>query len=110
MRGRGEIGFARAEVYDKDALRAQLFSGEHYGGSERVAGLLATVRDRESGIHFKSFVFAVTIGVVSCAQGLQTIGGPRGIGRSVTKAVVNSIVLILIFDYFLTRLLLYFEE
>jgi phospholipid/cholesterol/gamma-HCH transport system permease protein len=59
---------------------------------------------------FKSFVFAVTIGIVSCAQGLQTIGGPRGIGRSVTKAVVNSIVLILIFDYFLTRFLLYFED
>src|SRR6187431_2332867 len=58
---------------------------------------------------FKSFIFAVTIGVVSCAQGLQTIGGPRGIGRSVTKAVVNSIVLILIFDYFLTRFLLYFD-
>jgi ABC-type transporter Mla maintaining outer membrane lipid asymmetry permease subunit MlaE len=31
--------------------------------------------------------------------GLQTIGGPRGIGRSVTKAVVNSIVLIVILDY-----------
>src|SRR5688572_1560861 len=59
---------------------------------------------------FKSFVFALTIGIVSCAQGLQTIGGPRGIGRSVTKAVVNSIVLILIFDYFVTRFLLYFEK
>src|SRR6187401_3144146 len=45
---------------------------------------------------FKSFVFAVVIGIVSCHQGLVTIGGPRGIGRSVTKAVVNSIVLILI--------------
>jgi phospholipid/cholesterol/gamma-HCH transport system permease protein len=40
---------------------------------------------------------------------LQTIGGPRGIGRSVTKAVVNSIILILICDYFLTRFLLYFD-
>lgn len=59
---------------------------------------------------FKSFVFAVTIGIVSCAQGLQTIGGPRGIGRSVTKAVVNSIVLILLFDYFVTRFLIYFEK
>jgi phospholipid/cholesterol/gamma-HCH transport system permease protein len=59
---------------------------------------------------FKSFVFAVVIGVVSCHQGLVTIGGPRGIGRSVTKAVVNSIVLILILDYFLTRFLLYFEH
>jgi phospholipid/cholesterol/gamma-HCH transport system permease protein len=35
-----------------------------------------------------------------------TIGGPRGIGRSVTKAVVNSIVLIVISDYLLTRILL----
>lgn len=58
---------------------------------------------------FKSFVFAVTTGIVSCTQGLQTIGGPRGIGRSVTKAVVNSIILILICDYFLTRFLLYFD-
>jgi phospholipid/cholesterol/gamma-HCH transport system permease protein len=57
----------------------------------------------------KSFVFAVVIGVVSCHQGFQTIGGPRGIGRSVTKAVVNSIVLILILDYYLTRLLMYLE-
>jgi len=57
----------------------------------------------------KSFVFAVVIGVVSCHQGLQTRGGPRGIGRSVTKAVVNSIVMILILDYFLTRLLLHFD-
>jgi phospholipid/cholesterol/gamma-HCH transport system permease protein len=57
----------------------------------------------------KSFVFAVVIGTVACHQGLQTIGGPRGIGRSVTKAVVNAIVLILILDYFVTRFLMYFE-
>src|SRR6185312_795886 len=59
---------------------------------------------------FKSFVFAVVIGTVSCHQGLQTIGGPRGIGRSVTKAVVNSIVFILILDYFVTRFLMYFDK
>jgi phospholipid/cholesterol/gamma-HCH transport system permease protein len=66
------------------------------------------VKDVMNGL-FKSFVFAVVIGVVSCHQGLQTIGGPRGIGRSVTKAVVNSIVLILILDYFVTRVLLNFD-
>ena len=55
---------------------------------------------------FKSFIFALIIGVTSCHQGLITRGGPRGIGRSVTKAVVNSIVLIVIFDYLLTRILL----
>jgi len=63
------------------------------------------LNDVANGV-FKAFCFALIIGVVSCHQGLVTIGGPRGIGRSVTKAVVNSIVLIVIFDYILTRLLL----
>ncbi|MGA2279230.1 MAG: ABC transporter permease [Verrucomicrobiota bacterium] len=63
------------------------------------------LKDVANGV-FKSFCFALIIGVVSCHQGLTTIGGPRGIGRSVTKAVVNSIVLIVIFDYMLTRVLL----
>jgi len=66
------------------------------------------VKDVINGL-FKSLVFALVIGVVSCHQGLATIGGPRGIGRSVTKAVVNSIVMILILDYVLTRLLLPFD-
>jgi phospholipid/cholesterol/gamma-HCH transport system permease protein len=66
---------------------------------------IVTFGDVANGL-FKTFVFALVIGVVSCHQGLQTIGGPRGIGRSVTKAVVNCIVLIVILDYFLTRLLL----
>lgn len=57
----------------------------------------------------KALVFAVAIGLISCHQGLVTIGGPRGIGRSVTKAVVNSIVVILILDYFVTRFLIYFQ-
>ena len=63
------------------------------------------LKDVANGL-FKSFCFALIIGIVSCHQGLTTIGGPRGIGRSVTKAVVNSIVLIVIFDYVLTRVLL----
>ena len=63
------------------------------------------VQDFANGV-FKSFIFALVIAVVSCHQGLITRGGPRGIGRSVTKAVVNSIVLIVICDYLLTRILL----
>jgi phospholipid/cholesterol/gamma-HCH transport system permease protein len=63
------------------------------------------IKDVANGV-FKSFIFALIIAVVSCHQGLVTRGGPRGIGRSVTKAVVNSIVLIVISDYVLTRLLL----
>ena len=63
------------------------------------------IRGRRETACSKAFIFALVIGVVSCHQGLQTIGGPRGIGRSVTKAVVNCIVLIVILDYFLTRCL-----
>ena len=66
---------------------------------------IVEVKDVANGV-FKSFCFALIIGTVSCHQGLATIGGPRGIGRSVTKAVVNSIVFIVIFDYILTRFLL----
>jgi len=61
--------------------------------------------DVANGI-LKSLAFAIVIAIVSCHQGLVTIGGPRGIGRSVTKAVVNCIVMIVILDYFLTRLML----
>ena len=63
------------------------------------------LKDVANGV-FKSFIFALVIAVVSCHQGLITRGGPRGIGRSVTKAVVNSIVLIVVCDYLLTRVLL----
>lgn len=66
---------------------------------------IVELKDVANGV-FKSFCFALIVGVVSCHQGLVTLGGPRGIGRSVTKAVVNSIVLIVIVDYLLTRLLL----
>ena len=67
---------------------------------------MVLLQDVANGV-FKSFCFALIIGAVSCHQGLATIGGPRGIGRSVTKAVVNSIILIVMFDYILTRILLH---
>jgi len=69
-----------------------------------LRGIVET-KDIWNGI-VKAFIFALAIGCISCHQGLITRGGPRGIGRSVTKAVVNSIVVILILDYFLTRFLL----
>ncbi len=74
------------------------------------AGLREMVRTRDI-LHglLKSVVFAVAIGTVCCHHGLQTRGGPRGVGRSVTKGVTNSIVLILLLDYILTRILLPFD-
>ncbi len=54
----------------------------------------------------KPVVFGATLAIVSCYCGLRTYGGTQGVGRSTTQAVVASSVLILIFDLFLTRLIL----
>jgi phospholipid/cholesterol/gamma-HCH transport system permease protein len=54
----------------------------------------------------KPLVFGATLAIVSCYCGLRTHGGTQGVGRSTTQAVVASSVLILIFDLFLTRLIL----
>ncbi len=53
----------------------------------------------------KAMVFGVIIATTCCYVGLQTSGGPREVGQSVTKAVVFSFILILIFDYVVTRML-----
>ena len=55
----------------------------------------------------KAFIFGIIISIVSCYVGLRTKGGPREIGRSVTKAVVLSFILVLVSDYFITRILLF---
>ena len=53
----------------------------------------------------KSIFFAFMIGVVCCYKGLNTRGGAEGVGKSTTAAVVISMVLILVMDYFLTAIL-----
>ena len=54
----------------------------------------------------KAEVFGFAIVLVCCYTGLNTRGGPREIGASVTKAVVTSLILILVLDYFVTKILL----
>ncbi|HEY3309048.1 MAG TPA: ABC transporter permease [Desulfuromonadaceae bacterium] len=54
----------------------------------------------------KSFVFGGIIATVCCYVGFNTKGGARGIGISTTRSVVLSFMLILVADYFLTRLLM----
>lgn len=53
----------------------------------------------------KALIFGVIISVVPCYVGMGIKGGPREIGRSVTKAVVLSFVLVLVSDYFISRIL-----
>ena len=67
--------------------------------SEHVLGFLS--KHVYSGL-VKAFVFGVLIGVVGCAQGLRATGGALGVGRAVRRAVVASIVLVLVLGYYMT--------
>lgn len=79
--------------------------GTYFDGAEDtlrtrfVLGFLA--KDVYTGL-VKAFVFGVLIGVVGCAQGLRASGGALGVGRAVRRAVVVSIVLVLVLGYILT--------
>lgn len=53
----------------------------------------------------KAVAFGGIIGLVACQQGLGTEGGADEVGRSTTKTVVRSIVLIIVADLFVTALL-----
>ena len=55
---------------------------------------------------FKSATFGATITLVGCIVGLSTRGGAEGVGKSTTRAVVYSAVLILLLDAFWAVLLL----
>ena len=51
----------------------------------------------------KTVVFGLIVAVVACQQGLATEGGAVGVGKTTTRTVVVSMVLIYVADYFLTQ-------
>ncbi len=62
------------------------------------------VWDVVSGL-IKSAAFGYIIAIVGCYKGLRTEGGAEGVGHSTTTAVVMACLLILISDFFLSKLL-----
>ena len=54
----------------------------------------------------KTLTFAYIITTVSAYHGYHTEGGALEVGQSSTNAVVYSSILILVFDYILTQLIL----
>jgi phospholipid/cholesterol/gamma-HCH transport system permease protein len=52
----------------------------------------------------KACVFGIIIAIIGCYQGFNTQGGAEGVGKSTTRAVVMSSLLILIANYFVTAL------
>ncbi len=63
------------------------------------------VSDVLSGL-LKSAFFGMIVAIVGCYQGLTATGGAEGVGKSTTRAVVLSLMLILVSNFFLTVLIL----
>ena len=55
----------------------------------------------------KPLIFGFILSTVGCFQGLKVRGGTQGVGRATTQAVVIASVLILVVNFFLTRLMLW---
>jgi len=56
----------------------------------------------------KPLLFGFIIGSVGCFYGLSAKGGTQGVGRATTQAVVAASVLIVVVDFFYTKLLMVF--
>lgn len=54
----------------------------------------------------KAEIFGFVVVLICCNIGLNTRGGPREIGAAVTRAVVISLILILLLDYFVSDALM----
>jgi phospholipid/cholesterol/gamma-HCH transport system permease protein len=63
-----------------------------------------TTQDILGGI-IKPLFFGLVIGSISCQKGLTTTGGTVGVGRSTTTAVVLASIWVIVFDFFLSKVL-----
>src|SRR2546428_7874984 len=54
----------------------------------------------------KPFIFGFIIAMVGCYCGLRTHGGTQGVGRSTTQAVVLSYILVIVADFFVSKIIL----
>ena len=61
-----------------------------------------TTQDIIGGL-IKPLFFGLIIGSVACHKGLSTTGGTVGVGRSTTNSVVLSSIVVIVFDFFLSR-------
>jgi phospholipid/cholesterol/gamma-HCH transport system permease protein len=65
--------------------------------------LLGVPKDVYAGL-FKALVFGLTIGAISCSAGLRAAGGALGVGEATRRAVRDSIIAVIVSNYFMTWL------
>lgn len=89
---RSQLGIEMSLYYDTviDAL-------------QKPAGLIPLPKDVYCGL-LKSFVFGLVISVISCSAGMLARGGALAVGAATRAAVRDSIILVIILNYFMTWL------
>lgn len=78
-----------------------LYSDSAISALQVPSEILSLPKDVYAGL-FKAFVFGTIVAVISCASGLQARGGALGVGSATRQAVRDSIIAIIIANYFLT--------
>jgi phospholipid/cholesterol/gamma-HCH transport system permease protein len=63
--------------------------------------ILDLPKDVYSGL-FKAFVFGIVVAIISCAAGMRATQGALGVGNATRKAVRDSIIAIIVTNYFLS--------
>jgi phospholipid/cholesterol/gamma-HCH transport system permease protein len=72
---------------------------------------IVALRTSDFGVGIlKTVFFGFFIANTACYYGLNTTGGTQGVGQTTTRAVVTSCILIVIYDFVLTKLFWLFER
>jgi len=79
----------------------QLYTDSAVEALRDPASLIAVPKDVYSGL-LKSLVFGLLISIIGCSAGLNARGGALGVGRATRQAVRDSIIAIIVSNYFMT--------
>lgn len=61
-----------------------------------------------TGGMIKTVVFSILIGISCCFKGVSTKGGSLGVGKNTTQAVALSSILVIVSNFFLTKIIITF--
>ncbi|NDC37420.1 MAG: ABC transporter permease [Proteobacteria bacterium] len=92
----GTYGGLLVAVYDLNLSAHSYFHSVLY---------TVVIRDVLDGL-VKSCVFGFLVVSIACFKGLSASGGTEGVGAATTSAVVTGSIVILISDFFITKLLI----
>lgn len=90
-------------IYGGYLVAVQLLGANPVVYSQRTFQFLE-LNDLWSGL-IKAAVFGLILTLTGCVRGYYTRGGAEGVGRATTTAVVSASLIILLSDFFLTKIL-----